>query len=46
MEQLNNLDVVFLIITGVSELVGIARGMTKELLSLAGWIWRRLRYFI
>lgn len=38
MEQLNNLDVVFLIITGVSALVGIARGMTKELLSLAGWI--------
>ncbi|MBQ8481042.1 MAG: CvpA family protein [Alphaproteobacteria bacterium] len=38
MEQLNNLDVVFLIITGVSALVGVARGMTKELLSLAGWI--------
>ena len=38
MEQLNNLDVVFLIITGISSLVGIARGMTKELLSLAGWL--------
>lgn len=38
MEQLNNLDVVFLIITGISALVGIARGMTKELLSLVGWI--------
>ena len=38
MEQLNNLDVVFLIITGISALVGIARGMTKEMLSLAGWI--------
>ena len=38
MEQLNNLDVVFLIITGISALVGIARGMTKELLSLAGWV--------
>ena len=38
MEQLNNLDVIFLIITGISALVGIARGMTKELLSLVGWI--------
>ena len=38
MEQLNNLDVVFLIITGISALVGIARGMTKEMLSLAGWV--------
>lgn len=38
MEQLNNLDVVFLIITGISALVGIARGMTKELLSLSGWV--------
>lgn len=38
MEQLNNLDVIFLIITGISALVGIARGMTKELLSLLGWI--------
>jgi len=38
MEQLNNLDVVFLIITGVSALVGVARGMTKEMLSLAGWV--------
>ena len=38
MEQLNNLDVVFLIIIGISALVGIARGMTKEVLSLIGWI--------
>lgn len=38
MEQLNNLDVLFLVITGVSALVGIARGMTKELLSLSGWV--------
>lgn len=38
MEQLNNLDVVFLIIVGISALVGIARGMTKELLSIAGWV--------
>lgn len=38
MEQLNNLDVVFLIIVGISALVGIARGMTKEVLSIIGWI--------
>lgn len=38
MEQLNNLDVVFLIIVGISALVGIVRGMTKEILSILGWI--------
>lgn len=38
MEQLNNLDVVFLIIVGISALVGIARGMTKEILSITGWV--------
>ncbi|MBP5353045.1 MAG: CvpA family protein [Alphaproteobacteria bacterium] len=38
MEQLNNLDVVFLIIIGISALVGIARGMTKEILSICGWV--------
>ena len=38
MEQLNNLDVIFLIIVGISALVGIARGMTKEFLSILGWI--------
>lgn len=38
MEQLNNLDVIFLIIVGISALVGIARGMTKEFLSVLGWI--------
>ena len=38
MEQLNNLDVIFLIIVGISSLVGIARGMTKELLSITGWV--------
>lgn len=37
MEQLNNLDVVLLIIIGISALVGIARGMTKEILSICGW---------
>ena len=38
MEQLNNLDVFFLIIVGISALVGIARGFTKELLSVLGWV--------
>lgn len=38
MEQLNNLDVVFLVIVGVSALVAIIRGATKELLSIIGWI--------
>ncbi len=38
MEQLNNLDVVFLIIVGISALVGIVRGMTKEMLSIIGWV--------
>lgn len=38
MEQLNNLDVVFLVIVGVSALVAIARGVTKELLSITGWL--------
>ena len=38
MEQLNNLDVVFLVIAGVSALVAIARGVTKELLSIIGWV--------
>ena len=37
MEQFNNLDVFFLIIVGISALVGIARGFTKESLSLIGW---------
>lgn len=38
MEQLNNLDVLFLIVIGISALVGIARGMTKEILSIFGWV--------
>jgi len=38
MEQLNNLDVVFLVIVFVSALVAIVRGVTKELLSVIGWV--------
>ena len=47
MEQLNNLDVVFLIIVGISALVGIVRGMTKEVLSVVGWVLAALAlYFL
>ena len=38
MEQLNNLDVVFMVIVGISILVAIIRGITKELLSITGWV--------
>lgn len=38
MEQLNNLDVVILIITAVSALIALCRGLVKEVLSIIGWI--------
>lgn len=38
MDQLNNLDVFFLVIVAISALVGVARGFTKEALSIVGWI--------
>lgn len=38
MEQLNNLDVVFLVIVAISILVSVARGFVKEVLSILGWI--------
>lgn len=38
MEQLNNLDVVFLVIVAISILVSVARGFIKEVLSILGWI--------
>lgn len=37
MEQLNNLDVVILIITAVSALIALCRGLVKEVLSIIGW---------
>lgn len=36
--MLNNLDVIFIVIVGISSLVGVVRGMTKECLSIVGWI--------
>lgn len=38
MEQLNNLDVVILIITAVSALIALCRGLVKEVLSIIGWV--------
>lgn len=38
MQQLNNLDVIILIITAVSALIALCRGLVKEVLSILGWI--------
>lgn len=38
MHQLNNLDVILLIITAISALIALYRGLTKEVLSIIGWI--------
>ena len=38
MHQLNNLDVIILIIVGISALIAFSRGLMKEVLSIAGWI--------
>lgn len=38
MQQLNNLDVIILIITAVSALIALYRGLVKEVLSIVGWI--------
>ncbi|MBE6451243.1 MAG: hypothetical protein E7016_04695 [Alphaproteobacteria bacterium] len=37
MQPLNNLDVVILIITAVSALIALFRGLVKEVLSIVGW---------
>lgn len=37
MQQLNNLDVVILIIIGISALIALSRGLIKEVLSIIGW---------
>ncbi len=36
--QLNNLDVVILIIVGISALIALSRGLLKEVLSIVGWV--------
>lgn len=38
MQPLNNLDVVILIITGISALIALCRGLLKEVLSIVGWV--------
>lgn len=38
MQPLNNLDVVLLIITAISALIALYRGLVKEVLSIIGWI--------
>lgn len=38
MQQLNNLDVIILIITAVSALIALCRGLVKEVLSIVGWV--------
>lgn len=38
MQQLNNLDVIILIIVGISALIALSRGLVKEVLSIIGWV--------
>ena len=45
MQQLNNLDVVILIITAVSALIALYRGLVKEVLAIVGWILAAIAVF-
>lgn len=36
--QLNNLDVIILIVIGISALIALSRGLIKEVLSIVGWV--------
>lgn len=36
--QLNNLDIVILIVVGISALIALSRGLVKEVLSIIGWV--------
>jgi len=38
MQQLNNLDVIILIVIGISALIALSRGLVKEVLSIIGWV--------
>ncbi len=38
MQPLNNLDVVILVVTAISALIALCRGLVKEVLSIVGWI--------
>ena len=36
-QPLNNLDIIILIILGLSALIALSRGLIKEVLSIIGW---------
>lgn len=38
MQSLNNLDIVILIVVGISALIALSRGLIKEVLSIIGWV--------
>ena len=38
MQPLNNLDVIILVITAISAVIALCRGLVKEVLSIVGWI--------
>ncbi len=38
MTDLNNLDIVILIVVGISGLIALSRGLIKEVLSIVGWV--------
>lgn len=38
MTELNNLDVIILIVVGISGLIALSRGLIKEVLSIVGWV--------
>ncbi len=38
MSELNNLDVIILIVVGISGLIALSRGLIKEVLSIVGWV--------
>ena len=38
MHQLNNLDIIILIVVGISALIAFSRGLVKEVLSIIGWV--------
>ena len=38
MQNLNNLDIIILIVIGISALIALSRGLVKEVLSIIGWV--------
>ena len=43
-QPLNNLDIIILIILGLSALIALSRGLIKEVLSIIGWVLGSRRY--